>query len=87
MTYKDAVNALVAAGLLDKSNVKAAITTLSSPSVDMTYPAWAKALAKTGLIDKANVVAAADAMQAESVKIADDDPGAFDDALRGAGIL
>ena len=87
MTYKDAVNALVAAEFLDISNVKAAITTLPSPSIDMTYPASAVAQAKAGLIDKANVSAAADAMQAKSMKIADDDPNAFNDALRGAGIL
>ena len=70
MTYEDAVNALVAAGLMDKANVAAAISVLESPSIDMTYPAWAAALAKAGLIDKANVRAAADAMQKEIMKIA-----------------
>ncbi len=87
MTYEDAVNALVAAGLMDKSNVKAAVSVLESPSIEITYPAWAAALAKAGLIDKANVAAAADAMQKESMKIAKDDPKAFDDALENAGIL
>jgi hypothetical protein len=87
MTYEDAVNALVTAGLMDKANVAAAVSVIESPSVDMTYPAWAAALVKAGLIDKANVSAAADAMQNESMKIADDDPQAFEDALRGAGIL
>jgi len=87
MTYEDAANALVTAGLMDKTNVAAAVTVLESPSIDMTYPAWATALVKAGLIDKAKVSAAADAMQNASMKIADDDPQAFDDALRGAGIL
>jgi hypothetical protein len=53
MTYDKAVNALVAAGLLDPAKVKTASSVLAGPSVEFTYPAWAEALAKAGLIDQA----------------------------------
>ena len=87
MTFEDAMNALVAAGLLDSANVAAAISILESPSVENTYPGWAEALAKAGLIEEADVEAAAAAIEKKSKAIAEDDDEAFDDALRNAGIL
>ena len=87
MTYEKAVNALVAAGLLDPAKVTAATAVLAGPSVEFTYPDWAEALAQAGLIDKAEVGAAADAMEQAGLAEADDDPDAFEAGLENAGIL
>ena len=87
MTYEKAVNALVAAGLLDKADEAAAISALDSSTVEFTYPDWAQALAKAGLIDQAEVGAAADAMEQAGQAEAKDDPDAFEAGLENAGIL
>jgi hypothetical protein len=87
MTYDKAVNALVAAGLLDQAKVKTATSVLAGPSVEFTYPAWADALAQAGLIDKSEVGAATDAMEQAGVVEAKDDPDAFEAGLENAGIL
>jgi hypothetical protein len=87
MTYEKAVNALVAAGLLDKADEASAISALDSSTEAFTYPAWADALAQAGLIDQAEVEAAADAMEQAGVAEAKDDPDAFEAGLENAGIL
>lgn len=87
MTYEKAVKTLIDAGLLDKTNVTAAVAALDLPAVEFTYPAWAEALARAGLIDKSDVEAAANAMLNAADQEAKDDPDAFDDALENAGIL
>jgi hypothetical protein len=87
MTYDKAVNALVAAGLLDQANVASAISALKSTSVEFTYPAWAEALARAGLIDKTEVDAAANVMEKAGQAEAKDDPDAFEAGLENAGIL
>ena len=87
MTYEKAVNALVAAGLLDQADATAAISALDSSTVEFTYPDWAQALAKAGLIDKSQVGAAADVMEKAGQAEAKDDPDAFEAGLENAGIL
>ncbi len=87
MTYEEAVNTLVNAGLLDKADAGAAAAALASSSVEFTYPAWAEALSKAGLVDEANIEAATTALENAGEKVAEDDPAGFDDALENAGIL
>jgi hypothetical protein len=87
MTYEKAVNALVAAGLLDQANVTSAISALDSSTVEFTYPDWAQALARAGLIDQAEVETAADVMEQAGQAEAKDDPDAFEAGLENAGIL
>jgi predicted transcriptional regulator len=87
MTYEKAVQALVTAGLLDKSQVKTAVTTLEKSNVEFTYPDWAEALAKAGLIKQSDVDSAADVMQEAGQKEMEEDPDAFDAGLENAGIL
>ena len=87
MTYEKAVQALVTAGLLDKSQVKTAVTTLEKSNVEFTYPDWAQALAKAGLIKQSDVDSAADVMQEAGQKEMEEDPDAFDAGLENAGIL
>ena len=86
MTYGKAVNALVDAGLLDQADIGTAITALSSPSVEMTYPAWAEALVRAGLLTEANLEAAIAAMEKAGWAEAEDDPDAFEEGLEDAGI-
>jgi len=87
MTYEKAAKALVAAGLLDKANVAAAISALEAPTVEFTYSDWADALVEAGLIDKAEAGTAADVMEQAGFDEAKDDPTAFDEGLENAGIL
>jgi hypothetical protein len=87
MTYEKAVKALVDAGLLDKADADAAVTSLTASSVELTYPAWAQALAQAGLIDEANREAAASVMEKAGIAEAKDDPEAFRESLEDAGIL
>ena len=87
MTYQKAVDALVAAGLLDPAKATAATTVLAGPTVEFTYPDWAEALARAGLINEAEVATAADVMEQAGWAEAEDDPDAFEAGLEGAGIL
>ena len=87
MTYEKAAQALVEAGLLDKTNVASAASVLASTSIDITYPAWAEALAGAGLIGKADIEAAADVMEKAGKAEAEDAPQAFEDGLENASIL
>ena len=87
MTYEKAVNALVAARLLDKTKVATAVAALNKPNVEFTYPDWAEALAKAGLIAKSDVDSAADVMEKAGQQEAEDDPESFDKGLENAGIL
>ena len=87
MTYQKAVDALVAAGLLDPAKATAAITVLAGPTVEFTYPDWAGALARAGLINEAEVATAADVMEQAGWAEAEDDPDAFEAGLANAGIL
>jgi hypothetical protein len=87
MTYEKAVNALVAARLLDKTKVATAVAALNKPNVEFTYPDWARALAKAGLITESDVNSAAVMMEEAGQKEAEDDPKAFDEGLENAGIL
>jgi hypothetical protein len=87
MTYEKAVNALVEAGLLAKTDAPAALNALESPAIDMTYPAWAEALVKAGLLEEANKKAAVSTMEDAQWAEADDDPETFDEDLAGAGLL
>jgi len=87
MTYEKAMNALVAAGLLDQTNVAAAVTALKKPNVEFAYPDWAKALAKAGLIAESAVDSAANVMENAQWDEADTDPDALDKGLEDAGIL
>ena len=87
MTYEKAAQALVAAGILDKTQVASAIAVLNSPAVDMTYPDWAETLAKAGLIDKSQVKTAADVMYKAGEVESEKDPNAFKKGLENADIL
>lgn len=87
MTYDKAVDALVKASLLDKSDAGAAASVLAAPSVELTYPAWAQALAQAGYLDGARVEAAAAVMEQAGTTEAKDDPTGFEESLENAGIL
>lgn len=87
MTYDEALKSLVDAGLLDETNLAAAVAALALPSVEFTYPAWAEALARAGLIDKVDVKAAATVMENAGDQEAEDNPDAFGDALENAGVF
>ena len=87
MTYEKAVNALVVAGLLDRADADAAVASLATPSVELTYPAWARALAQAGLLDGTNLDAATSVMEKAAIAEAKDDPQTFKEDLEDAGIL
>ncbi|MCB0226574.1 MAG: hypothetical protein KDI02_22970 [Anaerolineae bacterium] len=86
MTFEKAVQALIAAGLLEPTQAQTAITTLQQPNVEFTYPDWAKALTKAGLIASTDTDTAADVMEKAGWAEAKDDPDAFREGLEGAGI-
>ena len=87
MTYEKAVQALVTAGMLDKSKVATAVSTLKKPNVEFTFPDWANALVKAGLLAASDADKAADVMEKAQWDEADSDPDAFDEGLENAGIL
>ena len=87
MTYEKAVDALVNAGLLDKTDASTAEAVLAASSVELTYPAWAQALGQAGLLDGANVEAAASAMEKAGAAEAKDDSAGFKKSLENAGVL
>ena len=87
MTYEKAVQALVAAGLLDPAQLETAVAVLNQPNVEFTYPDWAEALAKAGLIAAAEANTAAEVMEKAGWAEAENDPDAFEEGLEDAGIL
>jgi len=87
MTYEKAAQALVAAGILDKTQVASAVAVLNSPAVNMTYPDWAEALASAGLIDKSHIETAADVMYKAGDTENKEDPNDFEEGLEDAEIL
>ena len=87
MTYEKAVQALVAAGMLDQTKVETAVSVLKKPNVEFTYPDWAKALVKAGLLSQDKANKAADVMEQAQKGESENDPNAFDKGLENAGIL
>lgn len=87
MTYENAAQALVAAGLLDKANAVSVPKVLDATAVEFTYPAWADALANAGLIRESDVAMAADVMEKAAWTESKNDPAALDEDLENTGIL
>lgn len=87
MTYEKAVQALVAAGLLDKAQMDTAVAALKQTNVEFTYPAWAEALEKAGLISENDVGTATDVMQKAGQAEAENDPDGFNKSLEDASLL
>ncbi len=87
MTYEDAANALVSAGLLDQADADTAVAVLASAPGDLTYPGWTKALTQAGLLDQSDAEAAAAALEKAGAAEATEDPAAFEKGLENAGIF
>lgn len=87
MTYEDAIEALIAAQILNRSDQESAVAALTSTRTEYTYPGWARALAEAGLIQSGQIEAAADIMQQVERQLDARDEHELDQGLENAGLL